>query len=299
MGAVVPAGFVLMWSSGFVGAALGARSGGVLTLLMWRFLVAALLVLAWFVLKKRRLGAKDVAVHAGIGLLSQCVYLLGVTLAIESGVPTGTAALIAALQPVVAAALGGIVLGERTTRAQWLGLAIGLGGVALVVSGDLTGGDAPAVAFALPVLGMLGLVAATFVERRVKTAVPLGDALVVQCVTSAVLFSGIAFATGTAAPPPDGSFWFAVAWVVVLSTFGGYGFYWLSIARGSVTKTSSLLYLTPPTTMIAGYLLFGERPTTLSLLGLAVCAIAVALVHTRKREVVPARSAGFCRCPGS
>jgi drug/metabolite transporter (DMT)-like permease len=294
-------GFVLMWSSGFVGAELGARSASAATLLMWRFLVAGLVLGCWWYLTRRhRFTLRELGTQAGIGVLSQCVYLFGVYWAVTLGVAAGTTALITALQPIVATVLGGLTLGERASATQWTGLALGLAGVALVVGGDLSSGGASPLAYGLPVLAMLGLVAGTLAERRTNTGMPLSDALVIQCATSAVVFTALAATTGNLVPPVSGSFWFAVGWVVVLSTFGGYGFYWLALRRGSVTRVSSLLYLTPPTTMVLGFLLFGEGIEARGLLGLAVCAGAVLLVLRPRvpkvRTLVPNSSSAECRC---
>lgn len=94
------------------------------------------------------------------------------------------------------------------------------------------------------------------------------------------MFSAVGLATGDAAPPADGHFWLAVGWVIVLSTVGGYGLYWLNLERGSVTRVSSLLYLTPPTTMVWAFLMFGETIGALAAGGLGVCIAAVLLVRT-------------------
>ncbi|MGA6162832.1 DMT family transporter [Amycolatopsis magusensis] len=292
-------GFVLMWSSGFVGAALAAGTAGSLTTLAWRCLVAAVLIGGWWWLTRRRaLSFAEIRLQVGIGLLSQCVYLFGVFWSVGLGVPSGTAALIAALQPIVATVLSQFVLGERASAAQWAGLGIGLGGVALVVGGDLSGGDAPALAYALPVLAMLGLVAGTLIERRAGVRTPVVDSLMIQCLTSAVVFTALAAVTGQLVPPGSGSFWLAIAWLVLLSTFGGYGFYWLNLRRSSVTSVSSLLYLTPPTTMLVAFLFFDETLDVRGLLGVAVCALAVFLVLRKQRssETVPPERG---RCPAS
>lgn len=283
--AVAGAGFVVFWSSGFVGATLGSRSGGAVTLLAWRFLVAAVLLGAWWPYRRRSMRPRDVAAQAGLGLLSQGAYLYCVYAAADLGVAPGTSALLAALQPIVAVVLSQIFFGERAGAARWIGLAIGLVGVALVVGGDLSGRPGtPPLAYGLPFLAMLALVTATLLERRITSDVPLTDGLVVQCATSAVLFSGIAAATGQLAPPATGSFWFAIGWVVVLSTFGGYGCYWLVLRRSSVTTVSTLLYLTPPTTMVMAWVMFGDTITLRGLLGLVVCLGAVALVLRRPRK---------------
>jgi drug/metabolite transporter (DMT)-like permease len=293
--AVAGAGFVLTWSSGFVGATFGTGYAPAETLLMWRFLVATALLGGWWLLtRRRRMSARELVVHGALGVLSQGVYLAGTVWSAQLGVPAGTVALIAALQPILAAGVAHVLLGERAAPRQWTGLVLGLGGVALVIGGDLTGGSAvPLFAYLLPFAAMLALVGASFLERGAPGGSSVVDTLMIQCAVSAVLFTATAFGTGHAAPPASGGFWLAVAWVVVLSTFGGYGCYWLVLRRSSVTRVSALLYLTPPTTMLAGFLLFGQRIDGLGLLGLVVCAAGVALVLTpARRRAEPAPAGG-------
>jgi drug/metabolite transporter (DMT)-like permease len=196
------AGFVVMWSSGFIGASLGTPEAGTPTLMVWRFLLAAGLLLAGALLLRRRWpGLREIGVQGVVGLLAQGVYLTGVVGAVEFGVTAGTTALIAALQPLVAAALAGPVLGEYVGRQQWAGLAVGLVGVALVVGGDVRVAEAPLWAYAMPFAGMAGLVAATLVERKeylrksgLETSgeVPMDVVLGIQCAASALLFAVMA-----------------------------------------------------------------------------------------------------------
>ncbi|MEU0467979.1 DMT family transporter [Amycolatopsis sp. NPDC006131] len=297
---VAGSGFVLFWSSGFVGATLGARSGGAVSLLAWRFLAAGLLLGVWWVVRRRSMRPRDAAIQAGLGALSQGAYLYCVYAAADLGVAVGTSALIAALQPIVAVVLSQFVLGERAGALRWAGLVGGLAGVALVVGDNLSGRPGtPPLAYALPFLAMLALVAATLIERKTASAVPLWDGLVVQCVTSAVLFTGIAAATGQLVAPADPDFWVAVGWVVVFSTFGGYGCYWLVLRRSSVTTVSGLLYLTPPTTMILAWLMFDDTITLRGLLGLVVCLGAVALVLRPRKLSVGREMMSACCSPTS
>jgi drug/metabolite transporter (DMT)-like permease len=134
---------------------------------------------------------------------------------------------------------------------------------------------------------MLSLVAATLLERRTRPGAGIVAALAVQCGVSAVLFTGVAAVTGTLAPPADPGFWGAVVWVVVLSTLGGYGLYWAVLARSGVARVSALLYLTPPATLLWAAVMFGDAVTVPALVGMGVCAVAVALVHR-----APAPAAG-------
>lgn len=273
----ISAGLVVLWSSGFIGAELGTREATIDTLLMWRFVVAVtLLGGGWLVLRGRVLPRRAVAEQALIGLLSQGVYLGSIVGAIGLGVPVGTTALIAALQPLLAATLAGPLLGERVSPLQWGGLGAGLAGVAIVVGDDLSAApDTPLPAFALPFAGMAGLLAASFLERRARQPVDLVDALPIHCLVSAVVFTVLASLSGGMTPPAEGRFWFAVTWVVVLSTVGGYGCYWLSLRTHGVTHTSALIYLTPPTTALWAYGMFGAAVTATTVAGMAVCLTAV------------------------
>lgn len=282
---VAEVGFVVMWSSGFIGARLGTSEAGTPTLMAWRFLLAAGILMAVVVFSRRhRFSGREVAVQGVVGFLAQGVYLTGTVGAVEFGVSAGIASLVAALQPLLAAALAGPVLGERVARRQWAGLAVGLVGVALVVGGNAgVGGDAPLWAYAMPFVGMAGLVAATLMERKASekadVETPLDVALAIQCSVSALLFAGMALFWGGLAPAGGVHFWAAVLWFVVFSTFGGYGFYWLNLKLSGVARVSSLVYLTPPTTMLWAYLMFGEGIGPLAVVGLVICFGGVMLAN--------------------
>jgi drug/metabolite transporter (DMT)-like permease len=275
--------FVLCWSSGFIGAKLGAGNASAITVLMWRFLPLAVVLVAVAAVTRtawRGLTARDVTRQAVIGVLSQSGYLLSVYYAIQLGVSSGTTALIDGVQPLVAGALAGPLLGQYVSGRQWIGLGLGLSGVAVVTLADAAAGTGVAWwAYVVPLLGMLSLVAATFLESRSRSRVAPSVSLAVHCATSAALFSVLALSTGAAAPPAESGFWVAVAWLVGLSTFGGYGLYWLILKRSGVTKVNTLMFLMAPVTAVWGAMVFGEPFGVQTALGLAVCLAAVVVVH--------------------
>lgn len=280
---IAEVGFVVMWSSGFIGARIGTQAASTPTLMAWRFLFAAgLLMVVVLLFHRSRPSLREVVLQGVVGFLAQGVYLSGTVGAVEFGVSAGSASLVAALQPLLAAALAGPVLGERVRSWQWVGLVVGLVGVVLVVGGDARiGGHAPLWAYAMPFAGMVGLVTATLIERgvslRANRDTPLDVALAIQCAVSTVLFTGLAFFWGGLEPPGGMRFWAAVLWFVVFSTFGGYGFYWLNLKLSGVARVSSLVYLTPPTTMVWAYLMFGEGIGPLAVSGLVICFGSVLL----------------------
>jgi drug/metabolite transporter (DMT)-like permease len=275
---------VVCWSSGFVGAELGTRAAPATTLLAWRFLLAALVLAAVAAVRRRRFGAAALRRHAVLGLLIQPLYLGGVVTGIGLGVPAGTAALIAASQPLLVAA----VRPERTTGRQWSGLLVGLLGVGLVVAGDLGPGTAPAWAFLLPVAGTAALTAGTLLEQRWRPPEDPLDALTLQTGVAAVVVLGVATATGSVVPPADPTFWHAVVWMVVMAAFGGYGAYLLVLRRNGAMRTSTLLYLTPPATAVWAFALFGVVPGPSAVPGMLCAACGAALVLVPGRAVARA-----------
>ncbi|MFF9896190.1 DMT family transporter [Streptomyces longispororuber] len=296
MHVLLSAAFVVTWSSGFIGAKLGAGSADAATVLMWRFLPPAAVLVAWAAATAswRGLTARALGRQVVIGALSQSGYLLTVYYAIQLGVSSGTTALIDGTQPLVAGALAGPLLGQYVSRTQWLGLALGLTGVVVVTAADAAAGtDAPWWAYGVPFLGMLALVAATFLDRRGCPVTPR-VALTVHCATSAVVFTALALALGAAAPPAEASFWAAVGWLVVLPTFGGYGLYWLILRRGGVTRVNTLMFLMAPVTTLWGAAMFREPFGAQTVLGLAAGLAAVVVVH---RGAAPA-GAGVTRASG-
>jgi drug/metabolite transporter (DMT)-like permease len=273
---------VVMWSSGFIGAALGTRFAPADTLLAWRYIAAAVIVVTWAAVRGVRPDRHTWPWLAVVGLLCQCLYLGGVVTGVGLGVPPGTAALVAALQPLLVAVVAGPLLGERTSTWQRVGLVLGVGGVALVGASDLGTGAGGALGYALVVGGMLGLSTGTLLERRLRLPVSLLESLTVQTLTAAVFFVSVAALDHHLAPPTDPGFWWSVCWVVGLAAFGGYGSYLVVLRRSGATRVSTLLFLTPPTTALWAFLMFGTRPGLLALPGAAVCALAVTLVMRRR-----------------
>jgi len=222
--------------------------------------------------------------NAGIGLLAMAGYMTGVTQGIALGVPAGLAALCADLLPLGMALLAATFLGERLARKVWLGLVVGLFGVIVVTQGVLALGDAPLWAYGLPVAGMLSLAVATLWQKRNAPAQTLGllPNLWLQCFVSSFAFAAIQGSQGSLAPIPSAGFAISVIWTVGLSTLGGYGLYWICIARSSATRVASVLYLSPPLTFVWAWAMFDEPLSWQMALGVAISAIGIWLVMRAK-----------------
>lgn len=277
--------FVLLWSTGFIGAKLGVPHADPLTFLALRFVLATLLLLA-LALATRAPWPRDPKqiLHLSVaGVLLHTIYLGGVYVAMSLGVEAGLSALIVSTQPVLVAALAGVLLGERVTARQWLGLALAVCGVTLVVWRKLEGGVGTLEGVLLCVLSLLGITAATLYQKRFCGAMDLRSGSVIQY-TAAGLAAGLAsFLFEEQRVDWTGEMIFALAWLVLLLSLGAISLlYWL-IRRGEASRVSSLFFLVPPVTALVAWMVFGETLGPLALAGMVVTVIGVALVNLERR----------------
>lgn len=280
LGHLAPALLVVLWSSGFVGATFAAPVAPATTTLLWRYVVAAPLMLVAVLALRRRYGLSYLRREAVLGALGQAGYLYGVFRAVEAGLPAGTAALLASLQPaLVAVVLSGF--GRKGGRRQAVGLAIGFAGVALAVGPDAVAGTGTEGAL-WALAGMLSLSAAAALGDlwpAPEEKHDVLDSLAVQGVVALAFFAVVALASGQAAPPADTSFWLAIAWLVGLAFLGGYGMYlYVQRTRGPVA-VSTWLYLTPAVSAAWAWAMFGERLSLLTVVGFAISLAGVLVVR--------------------
>lgn len=283
---VASVALIVTWSSGFIGAELAARAEGEpITVLTWRFVVlAGILVVAMLVARRRWPRWSSWRRQGTIALLSQFGYLLMIFEGVRFGVDGGTASLIAALQPMLVATVAGRFLGERANAWMWSGMLLGFAGVALVVSGQLDASGAPLWAFALPVVGVLCLGTGTVLQRRWHMHDDLLQTIAMQSIVAAGAFLLVALVRGQAAPPTSLDLWGAILWLVVLASLGGYVLYVTVTRSHGATFVSTMLYLTPPTTMLWVWLVFGSPVSVLGIVGMAVAAVGVAVVLVAQRR---------------
>jgi len=281
---ILQVGLILAWSSGYVGAIITAETDSIVRVLLWRFVCVALLFSPFLMQAIRRgITWRRCLLHGTIGMI---VMFFCVSLGIESinlGLPAGTGALISALQPLAAAVLAGPILRERVSRAQWIGLLIGFIGVGCSVGG-LSGSD-QRLGYLCSFMSMACMVAATLIAKAKWTGADLSSALAFQALVTAILFVPVAAYEGVLLPDPSWLFTAAVAWAVVFSTLGGYGFYYLCLMRSGTVRTSSLIYLTPPVTLVWAWAMFGQPMSAYTILGLALCLVGVALAGGERKPL--------------
>ena len=278
---LVPAGFVVLWSTGFFIGKLGLAFAPPFTILFLRFALAALLMAAAALpLRSVWPRSPSQAFHlAVVGVLLQTVYLGGCYAAMAAGLPAGITALIVGLQPILIATVVGPLLGERVGPKHWLGLALGFLGVALVLWDklDIAGLESWGMLFALG--GLLGITAATLYQKRFCGTVDLITGTAIQYAAAALTTLPIVLVLGWGPVHWTGSFIFSLAWLTLALSIGAVTLLLWLIRRGAASKVASLFYLTPPAAALGSYLLLGETLAAPALLGMALTAVGVALVN--------------------
>lgn len=276
-----PGVFVVLWASGFVGAKLGLPYAEPMTFLTVR-MSAVVLVLGIIILLTRPAWPSPAGtLHSAVtGLLVHGAYLGGVFEAIHHRLPAGYAALVVSLQPVLTSTLANRLLGEQVRPRQWLGLALGLAGVYLVVYGR-TEGDAPPLAWEAAAVGLIGMTIGTLYQKRFGGGIEWRTGFLIQYAASGSVFALLAWRFETMEVQWTGEFLFAIAWLVLVLSLGAIWLLYFLIRHSAATRVVSLFYLTPPVTALMAWLLFDERLMALALLGMAVCAGGVALVNWR------------------
>jgi drug/metabolite transporter (DMT)-like permease len=276
--------FVVLWSTGFVAARYATDDTGPLTFLALRMVLAAAALAVFAVARaapRVERGLIPWVVLAGIGM--HVLYLGGVFVAIDRGLPAGVSALIAGLHPVITALLSRRVLGERLIRIQWVGVALGFAGVSAVVVDRLLTHSTGITwmtmgASALSVLGMAG---GTLVQRKKCATMPLLWGTIVQYGAAAAVLLVLALTWEHWDFHVTGRSVFAMLWaVVVLSIAAVLLMLWL-LQRRAASQVTSLFFLTPALSAVEGAVLFGERLGALALVGLLISLLGVAFV-TRK-----------------
>ncbi len=282
--AAAPMVFVLLWSTGFIGARFGLPYIEPMTFLAVRMAFVVIIMLAIALIARAHWpGPRGMGHSLVAGSLVHGAYLGGVFVAISQGVPAGISALIPGLQPILASTIASRFMGERVTPPQWLGLVLGLGGVLMVLHDHRIVAAGSALGWTASFVSLFGIALGILYQKRYCGAIDWRTGNTWQYIGATVLFAIGSFGFETQTIHWTGQLIFAIAWlVIVLSVLAVALMYWL-IRHSAATGFASLFYLVPATTALFAYLLFGERLDALSIAGMAVCAVGVVLANRGAR----------------
>jgi len=283
--ATAPVLFVLLWSTGFIGARYGLPYIEPLTFLAVRmFFVVVIMAAIAIIGGAKPPDAGEIGHSLVAGSLVHGLYLGGVFTAISQGVPAGISALIPGLQPILTSTIANRFMGETVTRVQWIGLSLGLVGVLLVLHDRNIVLAGSTLGWIASFLSLIGITLGTLYQKRYCGAIDWRSGNLVQYIGAGVLFTIGAFAFETREIHWTGELIFALAWLVLVLSIAAVGLmYWL-IRRSAATGFASLFYLVPVVTALFAYLLFGERLDAISILGMVICAGGVVLANRGARQ---------------
>ncbi|MFC5475358.1 DMT family transporter [Paraherbaspirillum soli] len=278
----MPLLFVVIWSTGFIVAKFGLPYAPPLTFLLLRF-VGVLLVLVPIVLLMRAPWPLGQIRHIAVaGVLLQAGYLAGVWCAIKLGMPAGVSALIVGMQPILTA-FAAPLIGESVKPRQWLGLLFGICGVGLVVAAKISLIGLSWQSIALCVLGLLSITLGTLYQKRNCAHFDLRTGTIIQFSASIVVLLPFAIFYEHLGPTLDTVQWTprfvgALLWSILALSIGAIFLLFALIRKSAATRVTSLLYLTPPTTALMAWMIFGEAFSLLGMIGMLVAVLGVAFV---------------------
>lgn len=281
----LPLAFVALYGSGFVGAKYGLPYSPPLTFLVLRFLIAASLIACLAsVLRAPWPRSLKQTLHIGAaGVLTVSVFSAGVFISISMGLSPALSALIMALQPILVAVLARRLLGERLSPSQWLGLGLGLIGVAFVVGHKVRFDAHQSLAVLMSVIGLVGLTLGNLYQKKHCANMNIYTGGAIQSAASAIVLLPLAWHFESMRVVWHAEFIGALAYMSVGVSIGALSLFYVMVRRGDVSRVASVFYLVPVSAAIMSYLIYGEQFDYQVGIGIAVIAAGVYLVNSIRK----------------
>ncbi|MCK4205742.1 DMT family transporter [Brucella pituitosa] len=279
-----PIMFVLLWATGFIGAGLSMPYAEPFSFMAVRFSIAAVIMILWALASRSVWPRGKILMHAAIaGCLIHGIYLSALFWAVHHGLPAGMSGLVAGLQPMLTTLIAALLLGERASGRQWLGLLVGFLGVAMVVWPKFSAGNGvDPQSLCAAFVAVLAISTGTVWQKRFGTAGDLKAGTAVQYIAAATLTAIGAFAFETRVMVWSPELIFAMVWLTLAISIGAILALLVMIREGAMSKVASLFYLVPGTAAIMAYLIFGETLGPIQIAGMVVTTLGVALTTLRK-----------------
>ena len=273
---IFPFIFVLLWSSAFITTKPIIDNSDPFSALAFRFLFVAIGFFLFSIYTKKKIivDKKNFIESFFSGVLFHGLYLGGVFFSISKGMPTGIAALIVTLQPILTNALSGPILNEKVSMKQWFGVLLGFIGATLVLGLDI-GSDIPIVGLIATIIALIAITSSTIWQKKISNNLPLSVSNMYQALGGFVFhFLIIVF---FAKPYIDFSqtFIIAMSHQIFLVSFGAFTILMFLIKKNSASKTVSIFFLIPATSAFMAWLFLNESLTNLDLIGFLVTTIGV------------------------
>ncbi|MBL6799805.1 MAG: DMT family transporter [Candidatus Pelagibacter bacterium] len=279
---IFPFIFIILWSSAFVTTKPIIDNSDPFAALAFRFFVVAFGFFIFSLYSKQKIltNSRNFLQSLFSGVLFHGVYLGGVFYSVSIGMPTGIAALIVTLQPILTNALAGKFLGEKVTFKQWIGVILGFIGAALVLGFDI-GSSLPVLGVIASFVALLAITTSTLWQKKISNNLPLSVSNMYQAIGGCSLHLIIILIFSEPYINFSSTFLIAMSHQVFLVSFGAFTILMYLIKNNSASKTVSIFFLIPPTTAIMAWLFLNEKLNNLDLIGFAVATLGV-YIATRK-----------------
>jgi drug/metabolite transporter (DMT)-like permease len=279
---IFPLIFIVLWSSAFVTTKPIIDNSDPFAALAFRFFFVALGFFLFSIYTKKKIltNQKNLIQSLFSGVLFHGIYLGGVFYSISIGMPTGIAALIVTLQPILTNALAGKFLGEKVSFKQWLGIALGFLGAALVLGFDI-GAGLPIIGVIASFIALLAITTSTLWQKKISNNLPLSVSNMYQAIGGCLFHLIIIFIFTEPYINFTPTFMIAMSHQIFLVSFGAFSILMFLIKNNSASKTVSIFFLIPPTTAIMAWLFLNEVLNNLDLIGFTVATLGV-YIATRK-----------------
>ena len=280
-----PLAFVILWSSAFITTKPIIDNSDPFAALAFRFFCVALGFFIFAIYKKQKIliNNKNLIQSIFSGILFHGVYLGGVFYSISIGMPTGIAALIVTLQPILTNALAGKVLGEEVSFMQWIGVMLGFFGAALVLGFDI-GTSLPVIGVIASFIALLAITTSTLWQKKISNNLPLSVSNMYQAIGGCLFHIIVIIIFTDPYINFTSTFLMAMSHQIFLVSFGAFTILMFLIKNNSASKTVSIFFLIPPTTAVMAWVFLNEVLNSLDLVGFAVATLGV-YIATRKNKV--------------
>ena len=273
---VFPFIFILLWSSAFITTKPIIDNSDPFAALAFRFALVALGFFLFSLYSKEKIlvNKRNFFESFFSGVLFHGFYLGGVFYSISIGMPTGIAALIVTLQPILTNALSGPILNERVSTRQWVGVLLGFIGAALVLGFDI-GSKIPTAGLVATIIALVAITFSTLWQKKLSNNLPLSVSNTYQALGGCVFHLLIIFLFVDPYIDFTQTFIIAMSHQIFLVSFGAFTILMYLIKNNSASKTVSIFFLIPATSAFMAWLFLNENLTNLDLIGFLITSIGV------------------------
>ena len=273
---IFPFIFILLWSSAFITTKPIIDNSDPFAALAFRFALVALGFFIFSIYSKEKIliSKKNFFESFLSGVLFHGFYLGGVFYSISIGMPTGIAALIVTLQPILTNALSGPILNEKVSKKQWIGVLLGFSGATIVLGFDI-GSKIPTAGLFATIIALLAITFSTLWQKKLSNNLPLSVSNMNQALGGCIFHLVIIILFAKPYIDFSKTFIIAMSHQIFLVSFGAFTILMYLIKNNSASKTVSIFFLIPATSAFMAWLFLNENLTALDLLGFLITTIGV------------------------